>query len=58
MPLTTTERAETYHHGIPVHEVVLLAETDADRGLSGVEAARRLVELGPNTLPERRAVPT
>ncbi|MFP8963094.1 HAD-IC family P-type ATPase [Streptomyces nanhaiensis] len=39
------------HHGLPVHEVVLLLETDPDRGLAGDEAARRLERFGPNTLP-------
>lgn len=52
MPSTTAEREAT-PHGMPVHEVVLLAETDADTGLSGVGAAERLASLGPNKLPER-----
>ena len=54
MPLTTVERVETAHHGLPVHEVALLAETDVDTGLSPGEAQRRLAELGPNTLPPPR----
>ncbi|MEV1053415.1 HAD-IC family P-type ATPase [Streptomyces sp. NPDC049887] len=33
------------------HEVVLLLETDVDRGLTPEEAARRLERLGPNLLP-------
>ncbi len=33
------------------HEVVLLLETDPQRGLSGAEAARRLERYGPNVLP-------
>ncbi|MBQ1025244.1 HAD-IC family P-type ATPase [Micromonospora sp. C95] len=33
------------------HEVVLLLETDPQRGLSGAEAARRLARYGPNVLP-------
>ncbi|MBB5801166.1 cation-transporting ATPase F [Saccharothrix ecbatanensis] len=53
MPSTTAER-EAMPHGMPVHEVVLLAETDADTGLSGVVAGERLASLGPNRLPERR----
>ncbi|GGP75557.1 HAD-IC family P-type ATPase [Saccharothrix coeruleofusca] len=53
MPSATAER-EAAPHGMPVHEVVLLAETDADTGLSAAAAARRLAELGPNRLPEHR----
>ncbi|KOX14557.1 carbonate dehydratase [Saccharothrix sp. NRRL B-16348] len=53
MPSTTAEREAT-PHGMPVHEVVLLAETDAETGLSGVVAGERLASLGPNRLPERR----
>ncbi|HEX6345209.1 HAD-IC family P-type ATPase [Umezawaea sp.] len=55
VPLATGERVDTaVHHGMPVHEVVLLAETDADTGLPPEEARRRLAELGPNTLPPPR----
>ncbi|WP_432156422.1 HAD-IC family P-type ATPase [Streptomyces sp. bgisy153] len=39
------------HHGLAAHEVVLLLETDADRGLGTDEAARRLQRFGPNMLP-------
>ncbi len=39
------------HHELPVHEVVLLLETDADDGLSKSEAADRLERFGPNVLP-------
>ncbi|MGM1065271.1 HAD-IC family P-type ATPase [Saccharothrix sp. Mg75] len=53
MPSATAER-EAAPHGLPVHEVVLLAETDADTGLAGAVAERRFAALGPNTLPERR----
>ncbi|HWO66997.1 MAG TPA: cation-transporting P-type ATPase, partial [Umezawaea sp.] len=52
MPITTAVHVETaVHHGMPAHEVVLLAETDAETGLPPSEARRRLGELGPNTLP-------
>ncbi|QQQ80201.1 HAD-IC family P-type ATPase [Saccharothrix sp. 6-C] len=51
MPSATAER-EVTPHGMPVHEVVLLAETDADTGLP--VAGERLASLGPNKLPERR----
>ena len=39
------------HHSLPVHEVVLLLETDSHRGLSAAEADARLTRFGPNTLP-------
>ncbi|WP_435060502.1 cation-transporting P-type ATPase [Streptomyces sp. bgisy060] len=39
------------HHGLSAPEVVLLLESDADRGLSEEEAARRLERFGPNALP-------
>ncbi len=42
------------HHGLATHEVVLLLETDAQRGLSGDEAHRRLQRFGPNLLPEAK----
>ncbi|MDU0294668.1 HAD-IC family P-type ATPase, partial [Saccharothrix longispora] len=54
MPLAMAERERSAHHGLPVHEVVLLVGTDVDTGLAGEVAAHRLAELGPNALPERR----
>ncbi|WP_249523270.1 HAD-IC family P-type ATPase [Modestobacter marinus] len=39
------------HHELPVHEVVLLLETDHERGLGLDEAALRLELEGPNALP-------
>ncbi len=39
-------------HDLPVHEAVLLLETDRLRGLSQAEAAERLDRLGPNSLPQ------
>ena len=39
------------HHGLAVHEVVLLLETDPHRGLGTLEAGDRLARYGPNTLP-------
>ncbi|GLZ27915.1 putative cation-transporting ATPase F [Lentzea sp. NBRC 105346] len=54
MPLTTADREAVAHHGLPVHEVVLLAETDADTGLSTAVWKQRLAGLGPNELPPRR----
>ena len=45
-------------HHLPVHEAVLLLETDAVSGLSEAEAERRLERYGPNLLPrlERRGL--
>ena len=43
------------HHGLATHEVVLLLETDAQRGLTRDEATRRLQRFGPNVLPAVRA---
>ncbi len=42
------------HHELPVHEVVLLLETDAELGLSQDEADSRLARFGPNSLPSVR----
>ncbi|GAB2748933.1 cation-transporting P-type ATPase [Nocardioides pakistanensis] len=39
------------HHELPVHEVLLLLETDRHTGLTEQEAARRLEEYGRNELP-------
>jgi hypothetical protein len=39
------------HHGLPVHEVVLLLETDESGGLTHAESASRLDRFGPNVLP-------
>lgn len=44
----TTDAA---HHGLPAHEVVLLLEADAARGLSPDVVAVRAVTYGPNRLP-------
>lgn len=38
-------------HYLPVHEVLLLLETDASRGLTHDEITRRLQRYGPNVLP-------
>ncbi|MDZ4797727.1 MAG: cation-transporting P-type ATPase [Bryobacteraceae bacterium] len=38
-------------HHLPAHEVLLLLETDLDRGLSSGEVAARLQRFGPNALP-------
>ncbi|HEX5540841.1 MAG TPA: HAD-IC family P-type ATPase [Micromonospora sp.] len=39
------------HHGLPLHEVVLLLETDPQRGLTEAEAGARLDRFGHNLLP-------
>jgi cation-transporting ATPase F len=39
------------HHEVPVHEIVLLLETDPDTGLRSSEATRRLDQVGRNALP-------
>ncbi len=44
----------TFHHHLPVHEVVLLLETDVNKGLTSEEAARRLERFGHNVLPKAR----
>ncbi|MDT0194040.1 HAD-IC family P-type ATPase [Arthrobacter sp. AB6] len=47
----TPDRA---HHGLPLHEVVLLLETDHVRGLASAEVARRQEQFGANVLPRSR----
>ena len=44
-------------HHLPVHEALVLLDSDSERGLSGEEAARRLQRHGLNVLPrvERRS---
>ncbi|MDP9887933.1 cation-translocating P-type ATPase [Pseudarthrobacter enclensis] len=42
---------DTAHHGLPIHEVVLLLGTDAARGLGPDEVARRRPQFGANELP-------
>jgi cation-transporting P-type ATPase F len=42
------------HHALPEHQLVLLLETHATRGLSSTEAAARLDRLGENVLPPPR----
>ncbi|MGN6440918.1 MAG: HAD-IC family P-type ATPase [Arthrobacter sp.] len=47
------DSSDPAHHGLPVHEVVLLLETDAARGLGHDEVERRRVQFGTNELPRR-----
>ena len=42
------------HHERAVHEVLLLLQTDADRGLSPAEVLERRDRFGPNVLPPNR----
>ncbi|MFO0700761.1 MAG: cation-transporting P-type ATPase [Nitrospira sp.] len=44
----------TNHHHLPLHEIVLLLETDVAKGLTSDEAAQRLERFGPNLLPKAR----
>jgi cation-transporting P-type ATPase F len=53
---TRAEARSPGSHGLPTHEIVLLLETDARRGLSEAKAAERLGAYGPNVLPA--AAPT
>ncbi|MCW3765274.1 HAD-IC family P-type ATPase [Paenarthrobacter sp. PAE-2] len=43
--------SDTAHHSLAAHEVVLILETDALKGLSPQEAATRKGVFGPNVLP-------
>ena len=40
------------HHAVSDYQVLLLLQTDRERGLSQVEARERLQRFGPNLLPE------
>ncbi|WP_372736402.1 cation-translocating P-type ATPase, partial [Nocardioides sp.] len=42
---------EAAHHGLTVHEAVLLLESDHHRGLTRHQVEERLARFGPNTLP-------
>ena len=42
-------------HGLETREVIRQQDTDAARGLNMDEAARRLIQYGPNELVERGA---
>ena len=46
--------AKALVHELPVHEALLLHETDPARGLSDAEARRRLEQWGPNELPPHK----
>jgi cation-transporting P-type ATPase F len=46
---------EPVHHGLPLHEVVLMLETDPGQGLAGDEVTRRQALFGANLLPRSRS---
>jgi cation-transporting P-type ATPase F len=46
-----SEKRESNHHGLPLHEVLLIWGTDPKTGLSSSEADERLTRYGTNTLP-------
>ena len=41
------------HHELPVHELVLMLETDSERGLTEEQVRQRREAFGPNALPPR-----
>lgn len=47
--------SEAAHHGLPLHEVVLLLETDPGHGLAAQEVTRRQAQFGANILPRSRS---
>jgi len=58
MEVLASGRQVSGQHGLAAHEVVLLLETDPDRGLAEAEARGRLERYGANVLPRsRRAGP-
>ena len=48
---TPVDPRTSTHHDLPVHESLLLLETDRHRGLSEAAARERLATYGPNQLP-------
>ncbi len=55
MTVTETRAPHRSAHGLAVHEVVLLMETDPHLGLTETQAAERLSRFGPNSLPAARS---
>ncbi|WP_455834309.1 cation-translocating P-type ATPase [Pseudarthrobacter siccitolerans] len=51
----TNRSSEAAHHGLPLHEVVLLLETDPGQGLPVQEVTRRQAQFGANILPRSRS---
>ena len=49
---TESEQPARYWHSLPSEEVLDILNTDAEKGLSSEEAARRLVKYGLNKLDE------
>jgi magnesium-transporting ATPase (P-type) len=52
--MTDTAIRHRPHHELPVHELLLLLETDDGEGLTTQEAAERFHRYGPNELPHLR----
>lgn len=48
------ERQTRHHHHVPAHEVLVLLESDAEKGLTAETAEERLGRFGPNVLPKFR----
>ncbi len=48
------ERRTSHPHHLPAHEVVILLESDAGKGLTSEAAAERRRRFGPNVLPKLR----
>jgi cation-transporting P-type ATPase F len=48
------KRQVTHHHHLPAHEVLVLLESDMERGLTSEAAEERLGRFGPNVLPKFR----
>jgi cation-transporting ATPase F len=46
------DEAGRSHHGVPLHELVLLLETDPENGLDEATASERLRRFGPNELAQ------
>jgi cation-transporting P-type ATPase F len=46
VPLSTADREDVVHHGLPVAEVVLIAETDEATGLSTIQWRQSLCSFG------------
>lgn len=55
MPVTNFDRSKPRRaHHLPLHELILLLESDSIQGLGEEEARARLAQFGPNELPPVR----
>jgi cation-transporting ATPase F len=48
------ERQTKHHHHLPAHEVLVLLQSDMEKGLTSEVAEERLGRFGPNVLPKFR----